>query len=82
MERMLRMIWPGDSSKAKYRHFSPRRQAAGETGGQAGLAGAGGARHQDAAAAVKTLAAQHRIQPRDAAGDAARWRPCDPAPAR
>ena len=28
IERMLRTIWSGDSSKAKYRQRSPRRQAA------------------------------------------------------
>ena len=28
IERMLRMIWLGDSSNAKYRQRSPRRQAA------------------------------------------------------
>jgi len=28
MEDMFRMIWLGDSSKAKYRQRSPRRQAA------------------------------------------------------
>ena len=50
MERMLRMIWSGDSSKAKYRQRSPRRQAAWAKGGHAGLAGAGRAGHQDAAA--------------------------------
>lgn len=28
MERMLRTSWPSDSSKAKYRQCSPRRQVA------------------------------------------------------
>ena len=45
MERMLRMIWLGDSSNEKKSTRSPRRAARlGKTGGDAGLAGAGRAR--------------------------------------
>ena len=70
IERMLRMICCGDSSKAKYRQRSPRSQAASaKCAGEAGLAGARRARDQDAAAPVVALAAQHRVEPRDAGGN-------------
>ena len=41
----------------------------GETGSHTGLAGAGCAREQNAAAAMKAPAAQHRVEPRDAGGN-------------
>src|ERR1700722_4493171 len=43
-----------------------------ETGGDRGFAGAGRSRKQDAAAAIETLAAEHRIEALDAAGNALR----------
>ena len=70
IERMLRTIWPGDSSNAKYRHRSPRRQAAStKLAARLRLAGARRPGDQDAAAAVVALAAEHGVQARDAGGD-------------
>ena len=49
IERMLRTIWPGDSSKAKYRQrLAAPAGGVGEVRGEAGLAGARRAGHQDA----------------------------------
>ena len=71
MERMLRMIWSGDSSKEKYMHRLPARQRlSAKAAARLRLARAGRAGDQDAAAAVVALAAQHRVQPRRC-----RWRP-------
>ncbi len=71
IERMLRMIWLGDSSKAKYRHRSPRAQAAAaKCAARLRLAGAGGARDQHAAAAKVARAAEHVVEPGDAGRDA------------
>ena len=55
--------------------------AVGEGRGEAALARAGRAGDQDAAAPVVALAAQHRVQPRDAAWRSAPWRPgsCSPS---
>ena len=68
---MLRMSWLGDSSNARYRQRSPRRQvSSAKMRRQAGLAGAGGTRDQDRGAAVEALAAQHLVEARDAGRDA------------
>ena len=73
MERMLRTIWLGRLLEGEVQ--APLAAPAGgvdEVRGQAGLAGARRARDQDAAAAVDSPAAEHRVQPRDAAWRSAR----------
>ena len=75
MDRMLRTIWLCDSSKAKYRQRSPRRQAAStKVAARLVLPVPGRARDQDAAAAVIALAAEHGVEPLEPGGDPlGRW---------
>jgi hypothetical protein len=63
MEDMFRMIWLGDSSKAKYRQRSPRQAGGGGKGRrQTCFTCARCTGDQDGAAPVEPLAIQHYIQ--------------------
>ena len=71
IERMLRTICAADSSSAKYeRPLAAPAAGVGEGRRQAALAGAGGARDQDAAAAEVAAALEHLVERRDAGRDA------------
>ena len=63
MERMFLSSCCGDSSKRKHRHRSPRRQAASRKWArQARLSRPGGPGHEDRAAAVVPLTAEHPVE--------------------
>ena len=74
IERMLRTIWPGDSSNAKYRQRLAAR--AGRVREVRGQRWSCRCRRcpmtRTRAAAEIALAAEHRVEPGDAAGDRAR----------
>src|ERR1051326_2168913 len=64
--QLLRRFLEGEVQAA----LAPGAGGVGEVRRDAGLAGAGSARNQDRAAAVIAFAAEHLVQPRDAARDA------------